>query len=37
MGRPSLINLELTLADGTLVTASVGGGAVVVMEGSIEA
>jgi trans-2,3-dihydro-3-hydroxyanthranilate isomerase len=37
MGRPSLINLELTLAGGALVTASVGGGAVVVMEGSIEA
>ena len=37
MGRPSLINLELTLAGRALTTASVGGGAVVVSEGVIEA
>lgn len=37
MGRPSLITLALTLAKGALTTASVGGGAVIVSEGVIEA
>jgi trans-2,3-dihydro-3-hydroxyanthranilate isomerase len=37
MGRPSLIRLELTLAGGKLAAASVGGGAVTVTEGTIEA
>jgi trans-2,3-dihydro-3-hydroxyanthranilate isomerase len=37
MGRPSLIRLVATLAGGKLVTASIGGNAVVVTEGSIEA
>jgi trans-2,3-dihydro-3-hydroxyanthranilate isomerase len=37
MGRPSLIRLGLTLAGGKLVGASVGGGAVTVTEGTIEA
>jgi len=37
MGRPSLIRLGLTLAGGELVDASVGGGAVTVTEGTIEA
>ncbi len=37
MGRPSLIRLGLTLAGGTLTAASVGGAAVVVTEGTIEA
>lgn len=37
MGRPSLIRLGLTLAGGKLVSASVGGGAVTVTEGTIEA
>jgi trans-2,3-dihydro-3-hydroxyanthranilate isomerase len=36
MGRPSLIRLGLTLAGGKLVSASVGGGAVTVTEGTIE-
>ncbi len=37
MGRPSLIRLGLTLAGGKLTAASVGGGAVTVTEGTIEA
>jgi trans-2,3-dihydro-3-hydroxyanthranilate isomerase len=37
MGRPSLIHLGLTVAGGELTAASVGGGAVMVSEGSIEA
>jgi len=37
MGRPSLIRLGLTLAGGKLVAASVGGGAVTVTDGTIEA
>lgn len=37
MGRPSLIELDLTLAGSALITASVGGGAVIVSEGTIEA
>jgi trans-2,3-dihydro-3-hydroxyanthranilate isomerase len=37
MGRPSLIHLTLTLAGAALKTASVGGGAVIVSTGTIEA
>ncbi len=37
MGRPSLIRLGLTLSGGRLAAASVGGGAVIVSEGTIEA
>ena len=37
MGRPSLIRLALTLERGTLTAASVGGDAVIVTEGTIEA
>src|SRR6185312_3590254 len=37
MGRPSLIELTLTIADGKLTRATIGGGAVVVCEGVIEA
>ena len=37
MGRPSLIRLTLTVAAGKLTTASIGGGAVFVSEGTIEA
>jgi predicted PhzF superfamily epimerase YddE/YHI9 len=37
MGRPSQIELTLKMAGGRLIGASIGGGAVVVMEGSIEA
>lgn len=37
MGRPSLIRLGFTLAAGQLTAATVGGGAVIVAEGSIEA
>ncbi len=37
MGRPSVITLALTQAGGTLTTASIGGGAVIVAEGTIEA
>jgi len=37
MGRPSLIRLTLTVAGGKLTTASIGGGAVFVSEGTIEA
>jgi trans-2,3-dihydro-3-hydroxyanthranilate isomerase len=37
MGRPSLIDLTLKIAGGKLTAASIGGGAVVVAEGSIEA
>jgi trans-2,3-dihydro-3-hydroxyanthranilate isomerase len=36
MGRPSLIQLTLVLAGGQLVSASVGGNAVIVTEGTIE-
>jgi trans-2,3-dihydro-3-hydroxyanthranilate isomerase len=36
MGRPSLIELQLTMKDGKLTTASIGGQAVVVTEGMIE-
>ncbi|MGZ5855577.1 MAG: PhzF family phenazine biosynthesis protein [Xanthobacteraceae bacterium] len=36
MGRPSLIELTLTLRDGALTTASIGGPAVIVTEGMIE-
>jgi trans-2,3-dihydro-3-hydroxyanthranilate isomerase len=37
MGRPSVIELALTLRGGKLAAATVGGGAVVVSEGAIEA
>ncbi|MGE3868853.1 MAG: PhzF family phenazine biosynthesis protein [Pseudorhodoplanes sp.] len=37
MGRPSLIELGLTLRGGTLAAATIGGGAVIVTEGQIEA
>jgi trans-2,3-dihydro-3-hydroxyanthranilate isomerase len=37
MGRPSLMELNFTMRGGTLAAASVGGGAVVVTEGMIEA
>ena len=37
MGRPSLIELTLKVASGKLTGASIGGGAVVVMEGTLEA
>ena len=37
MGRPSLIHLGMTLAGGALIAATVGGGAVIVSEGTIEA
>jgi trans-2,3-dihydro-3-hydroxyanthranilate isomerase len=37
MGRPSLITLAMTLAGGQLTAASIGGGAVIVTEGTIEA
>jgi trans-2,3-dihydro-3-hydroxyanthranilate isomerase len=37
MGRPSLIELHMTLAGGALTAASIGGAAVVVSEGTIEA
>jgi trans-2,3-dihydro-3-hydroxyanthranilate isomerase len=37
MGRPSLIELQLTLAGGALKSATIGGPAVVVTEGTIEA
>jgi trans-2,3-dihydro-3-hydroxyanthranilate isomerase len=36
MGRPSLIELQITMRGGTLAAASIGGPAVVVTEGSIE-
>jgi trans-2,3-dihydro-3-hydroxyanthranilate isomerase len=37
MGRPSLIRLSLTLAGGRLIAGTVGGAAVIVSEGTIEA
>lgn len=37
MGRPSLMNLSLTIAQGALTAASIGGDAIVVTEGVIEA
>lgn len=37
MGRPSLIELSLTIAKGALTAASIGGDAIVVTEGAIEA
>jgi trans-2,3-dihydro-3-hydroxyanthranilate isomerase len=37
MGRPSLIHLSLTMRDGKLAAAAIGGGAIVVTEGTIEA
>ena len=37
MGRPSVIELQLTMRDGTLASASIGGPAIVVTEGTIEA
>jgi len=37
MGRPSLIELTVRIGDGKLTGASIGGSAVVVMEGTIEA
>jgi trans-2,3-dihydro-3-hydroxyanthranilate isomerase len=37
MGRPSLIHLGMTLANGALTAASIGGGAIIVGEGTIEA
>ena len=37
MGRPSLIELTLKISGGKLTAASIGGSAVVVMEGAIEA
>jgi trans-2,3-dihydro-3-hydroxyanthranilate isomerase len=37
MGRPSLIDLTLKIGDGKLTGASIGGGAIIVTEGTIEA
>ena len=37
MGRPSIMDLTLEVSGGKLTGASIGGGAVVVMEGTIEA
>jgi trans-2,3-dihydro-3-hydroxyanthranilate isomerase len=37
MGRPSLIELGLSIRDGQLAAATIGGGAVIVTEGTIEA
>lgn len=37
MGRPSEIDLQLTIASGALVSAEIGGGAILVSEGEIEA
>jgi trans-2,3-dihydro-3-hydroxyanthranilate isomerase len=37
MGRPSQIELGLTIAEGKLISSTIGGGAVVVTEGAIEA
>jgi trans-2,3-dihydro-3-hydroxyanthranilate isomerase len=37
MGRPSLIELTLAIAEGSLIGAAIGGAAVVVSEGTIEA
>ena len=37
MGRPSLIRLTAEVAAGRLVSASIGGNAVIVTEGTIEA
>lgn len=37
MGRPSLMNLSIVMANGTLTSASIGGDAIVVTEGTIEA
>ena len=37
MGRPSVLNLTLTMQGGALATATVGGDAVIVSEGAIEA
>jgi trans-2,3-dihydro-3-hydroxyanthranilate isomerase len=37
MGRPSLIELSLSIANGALAAASIGGDAIVVTEGNIEA
>jgi predicted PhzF superfamily epimerase YddE/YHI9 len=37
MGRPSLIELTLKVGGGKLTGASIGGSAVTVMEGAIEA
>jgi trans-2,3-dihydro-3-hydroxyanthranilate isomerase len=37
MGRPSLIRLTAEVAGGRLVSASIGGDAVIVTEGTIEA
>jgi len=37
MGRPSLLHLSLSLRGGALASATVGGDAVIVSEGTIEA
>ncbi|HWM49298.1 MAG TPA: PhzF family phenazine biosynthesis protein [Xanthobacteraceae bacterium] len=37
MGRPSLIELQITMRDGELAVASIGGPAIIVTEGTIEA
>jgi trans-2,3-dihydro-3-hydroxyanthranilate isomerase len=37
MGRPSLIGLTVTLRDGKLTAASIGGDAIIVTQGTIEA
>jgi len=37
MGRPSLIRLAIVVAAGKLVSAAIGGDAVIVTEGTIEA
>jgi len=37
MGRPSLIRLTLVLAAGQLVSAAVGGDAIIATQGTIEA
>ncbi len=37
MGRPSLMNLSIVMANGKLASASIGGDAIVVTEGTIEA
>jgi trans-2,3-dihydro-3-hydroxyanthranilate isomerase len=36
MGRPSLIELGVTMQDGALTSATVGGPAIIVTEGTIE-
>ena len=35
MGRPSLVELQMTIRHGALVSAEIGGGAVIVAEGTL--